>query len=245
MRYEPPLVGIPNYGTGFTREEEERVKSRWRELNSQIEEVDRLLISPNGQEGYLRQRRAELERTRDKIYGYMAERNTPLLITIAKKYAKSQGMNLDELLSMGLETLHDCLIEWPPGSKERFCSYFGRSLIRRFFDESIRAGKERRMKAGLMDLRRDRDHYDPLPDDLPEFINRALKECFRNGQEERAQLLRLRYGIGGNGGLTLEEIGRIKGYTRKRASQTVGRAERQLRGYLESNHPHITAHLVD
>jgi len=83
--------------------------------------------------------------------------------------------------------------------------------------------------ATLADLIQDPNSVEPTDAMANTFLRQQLEEILTQLGPREQLVLRLRYGLDGGGGMTLEEVSRVLNTTRERARQIESRALRKLR----------------
>jgi RNA polymerase primary sigma factor len=215
--------------------------------------ADRRPLLTRAEEQALARRRDDARARGDEaeyraLIAELVERNVGLAASVARRYSV-RGSDREDLLQVACLGLLRAAEKFEPerGFKFSTCAtWWVRQALSRAVQDSglIRApaGRPRRRVASLdavLPGHEPDDHLAPrLVDDRgPTAFDAAAAALLREGTQDvlgtlpprEREVLRLRFGLGGTGGLTLEEVGQLLRVSRERVRQLEQRALARLR----------------
>jgi len=174
----------------------------------------------------------ELQRQADDVKDLLINCNMRLVVSIAKRHS-AQTDNFFELLSDGNMSLIRAVEKFDYSRGNKFSTYASWAIMKNFA-RSIPGEKNHRERyltghdelfAAKPDTRSDEQECLAQAEQASRKINELLE---RLDPRER-DIIRLRAGLDGEEGLTLEQIGQQKGITKERVRQLHVRAMKKLR----------------
>ena len=190
---------------------------------------------------------ARMDAGDESVRGTLIERNLRLVAYIARRF-ENTGINIEDLISIGTIGLIKGINTYRPDKGVRLATYASKCAeneILMYF-RSTRKNASEMLLSDVLDTDGDGNHLSLIDilsedDDMDEHlqadeVSRALRRCIGEVLDAReAEIIRLRYAIGGGEALTQRETAQRCGISRSYVSRIEKKAIEKLRAALQAD----------
>jgi RNA polymerase primary sigma factor len=231
-----PIELLPLYATPLlTKEQEQHLFRKMNYLKHLARELQKT-IDPDKARASDMDRLEELMKQSQKVKDQLINANMRLVASIAKKHARPTD-NFFELLSDGNLSLIKAVEKFDYSRGNKFSTYASWAIMKNY-------------ARSLPDEKTKRDRFltgtdeifdgvaDSRSDEQRELITAASKkqqvhDLLDRLDDRERRIMQLRYGINGERGLTLEQVGQREGITKERVRQIEARGLLKLKTLAE------------
>jgi RNA polymerase sigma factor (sigma-70 family) len=231
-----PVELLPLYANPLlTKEQEEHMSRKMNYLKHQARQLQKSIDPDKARAGDM-DRLEELLKQSQKVKDQLINANMRLVASIAKKHARPTD-NFFELLSDGNLSLIKAVEKFDYSRGNKFSTYASWAIMKNYA-RSLPDEKTKRDRFltgadeifdGVADSRTDEQRELLTAESKKQQVHELLDRL----DERERRIMQLRYGINGERGLTLEQVGQREGITKERVRQIEARGLSKLKTLAE------------
>lgn len=231
-----PIELLPLYATPLlTKEQEQHLFRKMNFLKHQARQLQKSIDPDKARAGDM-DRLEELLKQSQKVKDQLINANMRLVASIAKKHARPTD-NFFELLSDGNLSLIKAVEKFDYSRGNKFSTYASWAIMKNYA-RSLPDEKTKRDRFltgadeifdGVADSRSDEQRELLTAESKKQQVHELLDRL----DERERRIMQLRYGINGERGLTLEQVGQKEGITKERVRQIEARGLTKLKTLAE------------